>query len=142
MVYLDLTGSPETDSRGWSVRFDGRLGERAAVAALLAGRFPVVDVVDATGQVITSGRPGSERQGIISAALDDVLAGCVPLVIAAVCGHPLRLPQGTVDVVGRAGSSIACSAGGANARERIGQAGLPHHVPHPALAGGLALRRR
>ena len=93
MIWLDLTGSPDESTRGWSLRFDGGVGERAAAAALLSGRFPVVEVVDATGNVITSGRPGSEQPGIIAAALDDVLAGCVALVVAAVRGTPLRLPE-------------------------------------------------
>ncbi|MDQ4054469.1 MAG: formyl transferase [Actinomycetota bacterium] len=97
MIWLDLTGSPDESTRGWSVRFDGSVGEPAAAAALSSGRFPVVEVVDAAGNVITSGRPGSERPGITAAALDDVLAGCVTLVVAAVRGTPLRLPESLVE---------------------------------------------
>lgn len=94
LIRLDLTGSPGAVTCGWSVRFDGGVGERAAAAALLAGRFPVVEVIDATGQAITSGRPGSERPGVTVAALDDVLDGCISLVVAAVQGTPLLLPEG------------------------------------------------
>ncbi len=101
-IHLDLTGSPVASTGSWSLRFDGRLGERAAAEALLAGRFPLVEVVDDAGQVVASGRPGSEWPGVIAAALDDVLAGCVPLVLAALRGHPLRLPESPVDDVGQA----------------------------------------
>jgi hypothetical protein len=92
LIVLDLTGSPDADTSGWSIRFDGAVGEVAAAGALLAGRFPLVEVIDASGQVITSGRPGSERPGITVAALDDVLDGCISLVVAAVQGSPLFLP--------------------------------------------------
>jgi hypothetical protein len=100
-ICLDLAGASNAGTREWSVRFDGGVGEHAAAAALLAGRFPVVEVVDATGHVVASGRPGSERPGVVAAALDDVLAGCVTLVVAAVQGIRLRLPESTVDHAGR-----------------------------------------
>jgi hypothetical protein len=101
-ICLDLTGSPVADGDWWSLRFDGGAGAGAAAAALLAGRFPVVEVVSAGGRVIASGRPGSEQPGITAAALDDVLAGCVTLVVAAVQGTSLRLPTGQVEQPGPA----------------------------------------
>jgi hypothetical protein len=102
VIRLDLAGRSSSGTRDWSVHFDGSAGEEAAAASLLAGRFPVVEIVDATGRVVASGRPGSERPGVTAAALDDVLAGCVTLVVAAVRGHPLRLPESSVDRDGRA----------------------------------------
>ncbi|MDP3894951.1 hypothetical protein [Nocardioides sp.] len=106
VLCLDLTWSRATGTRHWSLTFDGRAGEDAAADALLAGRFPVVEVVDPSGTVVASGRPGSELPGITAAALDDVLAGCVRLVVAAAEGHHLWLPEGGAEgrprsVVGR-----------------------------------------
>jgi hypothetical protein len=94
VLYLDLTGSRAASNPQWSLTFDGRAGEEAAATALLAGRFPVVEVVDPAGTVVASGRPGSEWPGVTAAALDDVLVGCVRLIVAAVKGHRLRLPEG------------------------------------------------
>lgn len=88
---IDLSGGPVRPGC-WTLTFDDRPGEDAAVQALLANRFPVVRVVDEHGRVIVEGRPGSEVPGLLAAALDDVLAGCVQLLVAAVAGHPLRLP--------------------------------------------------
>ena len=96
MICLDLTGSTDDGGPTWSITFDGRAGESAAAASLLAGRFPVVEVLDERGHVVARGRPGSEQPGVIAAALDDVLAGCVSLVIAALQGRPVRLPEGQV----------------------------------------------
>ena len=90
-VRLDLTGGPARPGC-WRLTYDGRAGEDAVVHALLAGRFPVVRVVDDDGRTLAEGRPGSELPGVVAAALDDVLAGCVQLVIGAVSGHALRLP--------------------------------------------------
>ncbi|MCD4536332.1 hypothetical protein LRP67_19750 [Nocardioides sp. cx-169] len=93
VLVLDLTAGPAGGGEGWSLTFDGRRGEGAAAAALLAGRFPVVEVVDASGTPLASARPGSEWPGVTAAALDDVLAGCVSLLVAAVAGRPPRLPE-------------------------------------------------
>ncbi|WP_193611439.1 formyl transferase [Nocardioides lijunqiniae] len=101
VLRLDLGGARVTSTRQWSLRFDGLAGEEAAAAALLAGRFPLVELVDPSGAVVASGRPGSERPGVTAAALDDVLAGCVRLVVAAVTGHSLRLPEGGTEAGGR-----------------------------------------
>lgn len=91
-----VTAARASSADGWSIRFDGVEGEQAAAAALRAGRFPVVEVVDAAGQLLASGRPGSERPGS-AAALDDVLAGCGALVDAARRGVPRLLPEGSLD---------------------------------------------
>lgn len=87
---LDLTGHRPFE---WAVTFDGRPGEPAAADAVLAGRFPVVRVVDGHGRTLTEGRPGSELPGLAAAALDGVLAGTVRLVVTAVTGHRSVLPD-------------------------------------------------
>lgn len=101
VLCLDLTGWPSAATPAWTLRFDGHPGEDTAAAALLAGRFPVVEVVDQDGDVVASGRPGSELPGVIAAALDDVLAGCITLLVAAVEGHRLRLPCDGAEEPGR-----------------------------------------
>ena len=100
-VVLDLTGAADGREHGWTLEYDGRTGESALASALLARRFPVVQVVDTTGTPLVSGRPGSESPGIAAAALDDVLAGCVQLLVAAVRGAPLFLPADPDGVPGR-----------------------------------------
>lgn len=91
-VRVDLTGRALRRHR-WSVTYDGVPGEAAAARAVLANRFPVVRVVDDGGRTLTEGRPGSELPGIAAAALDGVLAGTVQLVVAAVTGRRLTLPD-------------------------------------------------
>lgn len=88
-VVLDLVGdAADDDARTWHLTFDGAAGEDALLAALLAGRSPVVRVVDlATGRTLASGRPGTEYPSVVVAALEDVLAGCTQLVHAAIDGR-------------------------------------------------------
>ncbi|WP_296604753.1 hypothetical protein [Nocardioides sp.] len=93
-VRIDLTGGAPRPGC-WQVTFDAEPGEDSAARAVLATRFPVVRVIDGAGEVRAEGRPGSEQPGVAAAALDDVLAGCVQLVRAAVTGHRLRLPEAT-----------------------------------------------
>ena len=92
---LDLVGTASCPpSRIWRLRFDGATGDRAAVAALLAGRFPVVTLVTDHGGVVAGGRPGSESPGVRAAAFDDLLAGCSQVVLAALDDRAAVLPAG------------------------------------------------
>jgi len=92
-VTLDLAGTGRHDgARPLGLTFDGRPGEDALLNALLAGRLPVVAVVDRTdGRTVASGRPGSELPGLLPRALDDVLAGVVTIVVAAVADRDVRV---------------------------------------------------
>jgi hypothetical protein len=87
-LVIDLSGAGRTVGVAtWMVTFDGTVGEEAAAACLLEGRMPVVAVVDAhSGLSVSEGRPGSEHRNILVHALDDVLAGTVTLVLAALDG--------------------------------------------------------
>lgn len=96
-IRIDLTGGPAGPGC-WSLTFDDRPGEEAAVGSLLANRFPVVHVVDEHGHALAEGRPGSELPGVLAVALDDVLAGAVQLLVAAVAGLGLRLPAEVGDL--------------------------------------------
>jgi hypothetical protein len=87
-LVLDLCGPAKQGSAPtWFVTFDGSFGDEAALGALLAGRSPVIDVVDGqSGLSIASARPGTERHGIILAAFEDCLARATTLIVAAVNG--------------------------------------------------------
>ncbi len=118
-VVLDLVGDDATDGRTWHLTFDGVAGEDALLAALLAGRAPVVRIVDlAAGRTLAAGRPGSEHPGVTVAALEDVLAGCTRLIHMALAGggspdgltdgEPATLRRG--EVLRHAGRSVARAA--------------------------------
>lgn len=89
-VVLDLTESPEPGS--WRVTYDGVPGESAAVAALGAGRFPLVEVRDGSGAVRAVGRPGSEQPGLLATTMPDVAAGVTTLVLGALRGRDVAAP--------------------------------------------------
>jgi hypothetical protein len=96
-LILDLTDEPPTgDIRTWRLTFDGSASETAALAALLSGRMPTVQIVDApSGKAVATGRPGSETPGVVVAAFEDVLARCIDLVLLALDGgNATRMPVG------------------------------------------------
>lgn len=82
-IRLDLSSEPVVDSRTWRLEFDGRTGEPAALDALRRSSPPVVSVVRPDGTTAASGRPGSETPGVIAAAFDDLLAGCLTVIMKA-----------------------------------------------------------
>ena len=88
-IEIDLTDVPRG---GWRPCFDGRPGEGALLEALQGGRFPLVSILDAKGETIVSGRPGSEQPGVLAAAYSDVLAGLATLLLSALRGTPVAAP--------------------------------------------------
>jgi hypothetical protein len=84
-LVIDLCGPMQASAEmRWYVTFDGACGDAPALAALLAGRAPVIGVIDAqTGVALASGRPGTEANGIILSAFEDCLARVITLVVAA-----------------------------------------------------------
>lgn len=132
-LILDLAGTATSSpSPVWRLRFDGTTGDRAAVAALLGGRFPVVSLVTGDGDVVAVGRPGSESPGVRVLAYDDVLAGCIELVLAALDGQRPGLPQGPSpgvrDASPRSPASFAARAVLAHAAHRAHRA--LYRAPH------------
>ncbi|QBE49136.1 formyl transferase [Leucobacter triazinivorans] len=103
-IVLDLTRSPGPGH--WSVRYDGRPGERAAADALRAGRLPIVSVVDGDGRVRAVGRPGSEVPGLLATALADVGAGTATLVVGAVAGRRCSAPDPDPTDTGGTGTAV------------------------------------
>lgn len=91
-LVLDLDETSAVgDARSWQLHFDGQTGENALVAAVLAGRMPLVEVM-ANGTLVAAGRPGSENNRAPQMMLDDILSRLVTLIVAAVRGQHLRVP--------------------------------------------------
>lgn len=93
-LVLDLCGDvPDRGAaRVWTVRFDGVPGEGGLLASLLAGRVPVVTLVEA-GRILTSARLGTESIGSALISFEDAVARATTLLVAAVAGrHPSRSP--------------------------------------------------
>jgi hypothetical protein len=91
-LVLDLgEGRALVPGRRWVLLVDGEAGEGALVAALLAGRMPLVELKEGAA-LIAAGRPGTEYGRILLATLDDVLSRVVTLIAAAVAGGRLRVP--------------------------------------------------
>ena len=80
-LVLDLCGDRPTGAATWQLAFDGRRGEEALLASLLAAAVPQVALVE-DGSVLAQGRLGSDRPGIVLASFDDALARTVTLVTA------------------------------------------------------------
>ena len=82
---LDFCGPVEQRSTPtWFVMFDGDFGETGALDALLAGRPPLVGLVDgSTRAVVASARPGTDRGGVILSAFEDCLHRTTTLLLAA-----------------------------------------------------------
>ncbi|MHA3723941.1 GNAT family N-acetyltransferase [Leucobacter sp. HY1910] len=89
-IVFDLTARPAPGH--WVVLYDGVPGEAGAVAALRAGRIPVVSVVDDSGIVRAQGRPGSESPGLLTTALADITAGVSTLIVGATTGGRFAPP--------------------------------------------------
>jgi hypothetical protein len=92
-LVLDLTaqGAPSA-RRCWRLLFDGEPGEARLVAAVLAGRTPVVEIKDGT-ETIAAARIGTDRGDAAQTAVDDMLERVVTLCVAAVRGGRPALPR-------------------------------------------------
>lgn len=89
-LVLDLTADPVPGA--WTVRYDGRPGEAAAVAAVTAGSLPYVEVLDGHGVTRAAGRPGCDIPGLVTTALPDLFAGVATLLVGAVTGRGFAPP--------------------------------------------------
>lgn len=115
-LVIDLCGDvDEADSAVlWRVAFDGRVGEAALLASLLDGRAPVAQVVE-NGQVLRSGRLGTEARGVVRTGFEDALARTRTLIEAAFAGplpgpsappEPLPAQRLTLAGIGRRGARM------------------------------------
>jgi hypothetical protein len=97
--------------------FNGAAGENAALAAILAGDLPVIEIVnEIDGAVLDRGHPSGEIAAGLSGALETVMARTLTMVAAILSERPRIVPQ------------LARSAGN----------GIGRH-PAPYVARGLAV---
>jgi hypothetical protein len=97
-VVVDFTDAPRDPackaSRYLRPRFNGAVGENAALAAILSGDLPVIEIVDeADGTVVDRGHPSAEVASGLSGALDTVMARTMTLLAAVLSGRPRIVPQ-------------------------------------------------
>lgn len=86
-IVIDLCGDAVASDglRVWRLLYDGRPGETALLASLLAGRVPVASLVE-DGRVIAEARLGTEVRGVVRTMFEDALARTVTLIAAAFDG--------------------------------------------------------
>ena len=97
-VIVDFTGGtrdPNSSARLYlRPRFNGVPGENAALAAILAGDLPVIDIVnEIDGSVVDRGHPSGEIAAGLSGALETVMARTLTMVAAILSGRPRIVPQ-------------------------------------------------
>ena len=86
-LVVDLTARPHAraGARVLAVTWDGHHGEEAAIARLVSGATPVVEVVDlATGEVLERGLASLENAAGLGGAIDSVVARLTTLLVARV----------------------------------------------------------
>ncbi len=89
--------------------FNGVAGENAALAAILAGDLPVLEIVnELDGAILDRGHPSGENATGLSGALEAVMARTLTLLAAILSGPPRIPPQ------------LASSANGGTPRQPIG----------------------
>ncbi|EJN10585.1 hypothetical protein PMI42_06072 [Bradyrhizobium sp. YR681] len=89
--------------------FNGTAGENAALATILAGDLPVIEIVnEIDGAVLDRGHPSSEIAAGLSGALETVAARTLTMVAAILSGQPRIVPQ------------LSRSAGNAGGRGPVG----------------------
>jgi hypothetical protein len=89
-LVIDLCGSDVSVNGPTVMRvlYDGAAGETALFAALLAGRMPVIDIVDeASGALLARGVPSGGGGATVAERLESVLARVLTLLISAVRGQ-------------------------------------------------------
>lgn len=97
-VIVDFTGGardPNCSARQYlRPLFNGVAGENAALAAILAGDLPVIEIVDEVdGAVLDRGHPSAEIAAGLSGGLETVMARTLTMVAAILSGRPRIVPQ-------------------------------------------------
>jgi len=97
-VVVDFTDAPRDPAckagRYLRPRFNGASGENAALAAILSGDLPVIEIVDEVdGAVVDRGHPSAELASGLSGGLDTVMARTMTLLAAVLSGRPRIVPQ-------------------------------------------------
>jgi hypothetical protein len=85
-LVLDLSGNARPqESRVWRLEFNGFSGENALLSLLVSGQTPVAEILECQ-TVVVVGRLGTEYNGILLAAFEDILARTTTLILAALAG--------------------------------------------------------
>ncbi|MGL9618675.1 hypothetical protein QRQ56_11770 [Bradyrhizobium sp. U531] len=97
-VIVDFTGAARDPNSSAKLYlrplFNGVAGENAALAAILAGDLPVIDIVnEVDGSTIDRGHPSGEIAAGLSGALETVMARTLTMVAAILSGRPRLLPD-------------------------------------------------
>ncbi|MDB5653699.1 MAG: hypothetical protein JWQ94_1312 [Tardiphaga sp.] len=97
-IVIDFTAAPR--AAGGSARmylrplYNGAAGEDAALAAILAGELPLIEIIDeVSGATLDQGSPSAEIAAGLSGHLEAVQARTMTLLRAILSGVP-RLPSG------------------------------------------------
>ncbi|MGL3213406.1 glucosamine inositolphosphorylceramide transferase family protein [Bradyrhizobium sp. BR 1433] len=84
-------------------RFNGQAGEAAALAAILAGDLPVIEIVnELDGTVMDRGHPSAEIAAGLSGGLETVMARTLSMLPPILSGAPRLVPQLAVPAAGSA----------------------------------------
>jgi hypothetical protein len=74
--------------------FNGAAGEEAALAAILAGDLPVIEIInECDGATLDRGHPSGEMATGLSGALDTVMARTMTMLTAVLSGMPRIVPE-------------------------------------------------
>src|SRR5205085_4212912 len=74
--------------------FNGVAGENAALAAILAGDLPVIEIVnEMDGEILDRGHPSGEIAAGLSGALDTVMARTLTMISAVLSERPRIVPS-------------------------------------------------
>lgn len=97
-VVVDFTGAardPNCSARMYlRPLFNGASGENAALAAILAGDLPIIEIVDETnGSVLDRGHPSAEIATGLSGSLETVMARTLTMIAAILSGRPRLVPH-------------------------------------------------
>jgi hypothetical protein len=97
-VVVDFTGAerdPDCSAQLYlRPLFNGRAGENAALAVILAGDLPVIEIVnELDGAVLDRGHPSGEIAAGLSGALEAVMVRTLTMLTAILTGAPRILPQ-------------------------------------------------
>ncbi|MBR1168220.1 glucosamine inositolphosphorylceramide transferase family protein [Bradyrhizobium liaoningense] len=97
-VIVDFTSAPRDPASPARLYlrplFNGVAGENAALAAILAGDLPVIEIVnEIDGSVLDRGHPSGEIAAGLSGGLETIMARTLTMLAAILSGRPRIVPQ-------------------------------------------------
>jgi hypothetical protein len=97
-VVVDFTTAardPDRSARRYlRPRFNGAPGENAALAAIIAGDLPVIEIVDeVSGEVLDRGHPSGEIAAGLGGGLETVMARTLSMLSAVLSDRPRIVPS-------------------------------------------------